>query len=317
MECTSCGTTSTGAFCPECGARLATQGGSDDAERFWQDDEPTRTQAALDSGPAWPQPSPETSWDDWIVQQPTQHAGPGPLPVAPVAGAPMSGAAAGASMAPPPGSHDGPHWAAIVAAVAAGVLLLGAGGAALWFFGSDGEPAAAPPPTSTTTPPTTVTATPPPTTTVTSTATPPPTTTVTTTAAPPSVAEQLSDKRDESLGRLVTDGDWAVSLSAKQDGTRDDRQLTSSGSHVFRLPDILELHEEIESTYAWTDVYLLKAEDLGSTVGADDDKIWMTIVDPGWLTTREDAEAWCEVEFSWLSGDDLDNACYPRQLRAP
>ena len=33
--------------------------------------------------------------------------------------------------------------------------------------------------------------------------------------------------------------------------------------------------------------------------------------------TREDAEAWCEVEFSWLSGDDLDNACYPRQLRAP
>ena len=76
-------------------------------------------------------------------------------------------------------------------------------------------------------------------------ATPPPTTTVTTTAAPPSAAEQLSDKRDESLGRLVTDGDWAVSLSAKQDGTRDDRQLTSSGSHVFRLPDILELHEEI------------------------------------------------------------------------
>lgn len=310
MECTSCGTTSTGAFCPGCGARKATDGGTDDAGRFWQDDEPTRAQAALDPGPGWPQPSPETSWDDWIVQ-PTPPTGPGPLPVTPTAGAPT----AGASMAPPPGSHGGPPWTAIVAAVVAGVLLLGAGGAALWFFGSDGEPAAGPP--STSTPTTTVTATPPPTTTVTSTATPPPTTTVTTTAAPPSAAEQLSDKRDESLARLDTDGDWAVSLSAKQDGTRDDRQVTSSGSHVFRLPDILELHEGYESTYAWTDVYLLKAEDLGSTVGADDDKIWMTIVDPGWLTTREDAEAWCAVEFSWLSGDDLDNACYPRQLRAP
>ena len=148
MECTSCGTTSTGAFCPGCGARMAADGGTDDAGRFWQDDEPTRAQAALDPGAGWPQPSPETSWDDWIVQQPTPPAGPGPLPVTPTAGAPT----AGASMAPPPGSHGGPPWTAIVAAVAAGVLLLGAGGAALWFFGSDGEPAAGPPSTSTPTP---------------------------------------------------------------------------------------------------------------------------------------------------------------------
>ena len=112
MECTSCGTTGTGAFCPGCGVRMATDGGTDDAGRFWQDDEPTRAQAALDPGPGWPQPSPETSWDDWIVQ-PTPPAGPGPLPVTPSAGAPT----AGASMAPPPGSHGGPPWTAILSLI--------------------------------------------------------------------------------------------------------------------------------------------------------------------------------------------------------
>ncbi|WP_169702008.1 hypothetical protein [Janibacter terrae] len=311
MECAGCGATSEGTFCSRCGARMPAAG-EDGADRFWAEDEPTRAQLPAVPGPSWAQETPQSSWEDWLVQQPTTLP-----PAAPPAGR--------TSMAPPGGGRPGgPAWGLIAAACLAAVVLLGAGAGALWFVASQDDDtttagsATTAPTTATSTPPTTtVTSTPPPTTTVTTTASPPPTTTVTTTAAPLSAADQLNDLREESLGRLVTDGDWGVSLSAKQDGTRDDRQLTSSGSHVFRLPDILELHQAVVSTYPLDEVYLLKAEDLGSTVGADDDKIWMTIVDPGWLTSRDDAEMWCEAQFSWLSGVELDNACYPRRLSTP
>ncbi|CAM4068010.1 hypothetical protein JAAN108728_09765 [Janibacter anophelis] len=203
----------------------------------------------------------------------------------------------------------------VAAAVVAGILLLTIGGGTAWWLTSrDDDPTVAVGASTSTASTVTVTSTPapppsPPTTT---------TTTVTTTSAPASAADQLADLRDESLGRLVTDDRWAVSLSAKQDGTRDERQLTGSGSHVFRLPDILELHQGLELLYSGdASVYLLKAEDLGSTAGPEDDKIWMTIVDPGLLDSREDAETWCAGQFPWLDGDDLSNACYPRQLTTP
>lgn len=312
MECARCGATGAGTFCSQCGARMPAAG-EDGADRFWAEDEPTHPQLPAAPVPSWAQQTPQSSWEDWLVQQPT----------APPAAAPPTGRT---SMAPPGGGRPGgPAWGLIAAVCLVVVLFLGAGAATLWFVVSRDDDtttagsATATPTTATSTPPptTTVTSTPPPTTTVTTTASPPPTTTVTTTAAAPNAADQLNDLREESLGRLVTDGDWGVSLSAKQDGTRDDRQLTSSGSHVFRLPDILELHLALASTYPAEQVYLLKAEDLGSTVGTDDDKIWMTIVDPGWLTSRADAELWCEAQFPWLSGVELDNACYPRRLSTP
>lgn len=301
MLCDSCGTTGTGAFCAGCGARLG-PGEADPNDVFWVDDQPTSVQH-----PAAPrdQPyGPESSWDDWLVSRQPAETTPAPIP--PVAPVP-----------PVPSGGGGPHWPVFVAvgAVAAMVLVLG-GAAAWWATTRDGKSAAAPSTSTATAVVTTVTSTAPP---------PPPTTTVTTTAtststttAPVTAADQLGDLRDQSLGQLVTDDSWALSLSAKQDGTRDERQTTHSGSHVFRLQDILELHDDLDSIYSgYTSVYLLKAEDLGSTKGPDGDKIWMTIVDPGGLSSRADAQAWCDSEFSWLTGDDLTNTCYPRQLTSP
>lgn len=316
MLCDRCGTTGTGSFCSQCGAPLIAQD-DDPSDVFWAQDAPTIVGLPSSSQPAG-SGSPEANWDDWLVARAPGSTEPQPLPVA------------GGPGFPPSSTRNGPSWPLLMAAGLAAVLVLTVGGGAAWWFSTrDDAPAAAPasgtdsvvpgtesgtevgsgPSTSTSTEVVTSTSTPPPTTTVTSTST---------TTAPVSASDQLGDLRDESLGRLVTDDSWGVSLSAKQDGTRDDLQLTSTGSHIFRLPDILELHETLESSYSSTaSVYLLKAEDLGSTKGPDGDKIWMTILDPGGLSSRTDAESWCASEFPWLSGDDLDNSCYPRKLSSP
>lgn len=308
MLCTTCGTTGTGTFCSQCGAQLSARE-ADPSAIYWAEDEPTIAQQQMPSQTPAATP-PETTWDDWLVARQPGSA----LPPTPPTTPPM---AVGPGL-PPSSPRGGPSWPLLVGAGMAAVLVLTLGGGAAWWFSTRDTPTTAAG-TSTSTATAVVT-------TVTSTATPPPTTTVTatstststTTAATASAADLLSDLRDESLGRLVTDGSWGVSLSAKQDGTRDDSQWTRTGSHIFRLPDILDLHETIDSTYSSTaSVYLLKAEDLGSTKGPDGDKLWMSIVDPGGLSSRDDAELWCEGEFWWLSGDELDNACYPRQLSSP
>lgn len=284
MRCERCGTTGEGAFCSRCGTPLGTD--KDPSDAYW---------AAS------------------------------PPPTTPPPGYP-----------PPPSPRKGTSWpVAIAAALLAALLVLGIGGGALWWLASDDEDSAAT--TETTSPVSsestaspestestesraeTPTAEPSPsesTTTVTSTTTSTSDTPGPTDAGDPA-EDQLGALRDDSLARLTTDGRWAVSLSAKQDGTRDERQFTSSGSHVFRLPDILELHEMYDSIYSWNaSVYLVKADDIGASTGSDADRIWMTVVDPG-LASRDDAEQWCQNEYPWLSGEDLDNACYPLQLDIP
>ncbi len=300
MQCEQCGATGEGAFCSRCGARLGATTDKDPSDAFWVDGDVTTSSRA-----------PSTS-----VWRRQDTGGPHSPPPSPPPG--------GYGGYPPP--SRGTSWpVAVGAAALAALLVLGIGGGALWWLTSDRDDSAAtetvaPSSTGTATEPTTSEPT---TTTVTSTTTStsdtPDSDTPDSDTADASAEGQLADLRDESLGRLATDGRWAVTLSAKQDGTRDERQVTSGGSHVFRLPDILELHEVYDSVYASTaSVYLLKAEDLGSTsTGTDSDRIWMTVVDPGGLTSREDAEQWCQNEFSWLSGDDLDNACYPRRLESP
>lgn len=283
MQCTSCGMTSEGNFCPGCGSRLD---GADPAGSFWAEDEPTR-----------PQETSEGPWTQHPSSSPWHASSTGP-------DAPWSRTR--------PGPSGARTWAvAAGAAVLAVLLLVGLGGGLFWFLSGDDEPTAASVSTESTPTSTSSTTSPDPTTTtVTSTST-------TTTVGTPAAIDELNDLREDSLSRLSTDGRWAVTLSAKQDGTRDDRQVTDSGSHVFRLPDILDLHEEYEATHWYSDIYLLRAEDLGSTRGTDDDKIWMTVLDPGYLTSKEEAEVWCELAYPHLWGDDLDNACYPRQLTSP
>lgn len=277
MHCEQCGITGEGSFCALCGGRLVASTEPDPAGGFWAEDEATTAQPPAHPGVAG---STEYSGYPW----------------------------AGGRQSPPPTPQKSTPWPLLVgAAVAVGALVLALGGGTLWFLTSDDDPAVATDPSSTSTPTSSITQ-----------SSSDPTTVTTTTTSTPSAEDQLGDTREESLTRLTTDDRWAVSLSAKQDGTRDDRQITSSGSHVFRLPDILELHETYASTYGSIgSIYLLRAEDLGSTEGPDDHRIWMTVLDPGGLTSREDAEQWCADEYAWLSGDDLDNACFPRQLSSP
>lgn len=292
MECSRCGTTGRGAFCAQCGAPLGPTTDKDPSDAWWAEDEDTQATR-----------SPSTS----VWHTPASQGSPPPSDPPPAYGR-------GYPAQPPPDKRS--TWPlAVGAAVLVGLLVLGVGGGALWLLTSDDDDAVA----TTTESSSSVTSTE-----AASTSSDPTTTTITstTTTSPSSTTasaeQQLSDLRDDSLARLTTDDRWAVSLSAKQDGTRDDRQVTSSGSHVFRLPDILELHEGYASVYSSSaSVYLIKAEDLGSSKGPDADRIWMTVVDPGGLYSRDDAAQWCQDEFPWLSGDDLNNACYPRQLESP
>lgn len=316
MQCETCGTTGAGTFCAQCGARLDGGGGETSSDVFWADDDATRVAEA----------SPTNRWQEadqvpGTTREPTSTDFPG----YPWAAGPAAGSASPPPSGPPPGAYGtgypppsgppqkGASWPlAVGAALVAGLLILAIGGGALWFLTSSDSDAAVTDSSSTgTSTSSQSTSSDTPTTTITS-------TTTSTSSGTTSAEDELGNLRGDSLSRLSTNGRWAVSLSAKQDGTRDDRQVTSSGSHVFRLPDILELHEEYDGTYSSSaSVYLIKAEDLGSSSGPDASRIWMTIVDPGGLSSREDAKEWCEGEFPHLSGDDLDNACYPRQLTSP
>lgn len=114
------------------------------------------------------------------------------------------------------------------------------------------------------------------------------------------------------------DEQWAITLSAKYDGVTDKYQTTSSGSSTFRTADILALHELLEEAHSDDgSVYLLTSKDIASTATEDHpDTMWMTLLDPGGLSSREDAVEWCEDEFPELEGDRLNNRCYPRQLEA-
>lgn len=198
-----------------------------------------------------------------------------------------------------------PRWTGAVAAAIASVLVLGGGAGALWLTGADEDLAAVRPGTTPTlTSPDTV---------ETSTPHPGPSD-----AESAIAAEQLGALRRESLSRLDTDGRWAVTLSAKQDGSVDVQRRTTSGSHVFHLPDILQLHSSLADDRAGiAEVYLVLAQDLGSAAGPDDDKVWMTIAAPRWLGSREDAKTWCANEFPRLEADEIDGVCRPQQLTSP
>ncbi len=316
MQCTTCGTTGAGTFCAQCGSPMHSNQDETSSDAFWAEDDATRV-ARADSTSHW--------------QDADQGSGTTREPASSTAfpGYPWAAGQGGTSSPPPPSPPPGPYGAghppeprppdkgstwplAVGAALVVGLLILAIGGGALWFLTADDSETAVTDSSSTSTSTSSQTTTSDPTTTtITS-------TTTSTSSSTTSAEDELGDLREDSLARLSTDDRWAVSLSAKQDGTRDDRQTTRNGSHVFRLPDILELHEEYESTYSSSaSVYLIKAEDLGSSSGPDASRIWMTIVDPGGLSSREDAASWCQDEFPWLSGDDLDNACYPRQLTSP
>lgn len=127
----------------------------------------------------------------------------------------------------------------------------------------------------------------------------------------------LSAQRQQSLSELTLDGRWVLTLSSKYDGVTDPLQTTSSGSNVWSLPDIAEFNNQLVSDMASQGVptLVLKATDFGRDTNRNAEEIWMTLADPGGLTSRAAADAWCEEHFPGQSGTELLNSCTPRQLR--
>lgn len=230
-------------------------------------------------------------------------------------------------VAPAQQRPGGTSWpVAVGAAVSVALLVLALGGGALWFF-SSGDDAAQVTSDSTTSEP--ATTEPAPTETSTTTAPAPPTTTVTSTttstgAVPPrstadvvgdpfgTPEEQLQNYRDSSYASLYLDGRWGIVLSSKYDGIYDKYYRTEEGhgSHTWRTPDILDLHEELIGRHAHDGpVHLLTSEDLqDQSQRSWDDTMWITILDPEdeLLLSKEDAQDWCDRHMA--DYDDAERA---------
>ena len=300
MFCGSCGHVVDGSYCASCGApRLGTdpapdrsyQPGQEDTHLVGEAQLPTQlVEVGQDAAP------PEETYLRWEVpSRPTWEGS--------------------ASTSP-----DRSSQSALVIAIAVAVVVLVAAGSVLaWFALRDGGTSDASP-TSTAGPPTTA---------PTSASTAPPSpqtdsvTTVTETQAAPTAdpAEEarasLSAQRQQSLSGLDLDGRWVLTLSSKYDGVTDPLQTTSSGSNVWRLPDIVEFNDQLVSAMAAEGVptLVLKATDFGRDTNRNSEEIWMTLADPGGLTSRAAADAWCAEHFPGQSGTELLNSCMPRQLR--
>lgn len=131
--------------------------------------------------------------------------------------------------------------------------------------------------------------------------------------------KQLNDAREESMQDLRLDGSWILQIGSKYEGVVDERETTASGSHEFMLPDIWAVHEELADRFADEgDVLLLQATDFGRQVNLPS-TTWVTIIRPTdySIPDYDSGVAHCSQLFPSLTGDDLANACVPRQLKPP
>lgn len=128
----------------------------------------------------------------------------------------------------------------------------------------------------------------------------------------------LRERRLESLDAIDLDGRWVLQLASKTDGQTDPWQTSRRGTHTFYLADIWDEYEYLESqgTNMGMTVWMLEAKDFGPQRdrGAE---YWVTLADPGNLTSEEDGKAACSTLFPGLTGDDLKNICLPRKFDPP
>ncbi|MCE1178377.1 MAG: hypothetical protein LWW86_05025 [Micrococcales bacterium] len=323
--CSSCGARREGAsaFCGSCGHRFPDTASAGD----------TQIIPAQGDGSGWaPQ---EPAHQPYAPPQQGYAAQPSPPPPA----GPQQGWAA--SSAPAPRSSSRPGWV-VPAAAGAGVLLVTAGTYfALSARGGDGK--------ATDRPTVVVTATVAPTGTTPSASS---SSSAASTSAPasssasatmknnapgaptpapgvPTVNDQsganATAKRNLELSRefeaengIDLDGHWILQLASKYDGVSDPRQIASDGSHVFRYVDIYAEYQRIAGNMGakGVPVRLLLGSDFGKQLSFSD-RTWVTIADPGGISSKEAANDYCAQLFPNLSGKDLLNVCYPRQMTPP
>jgi hypothetical protein len=147
----------------------------------------------------------------------------------------------------------------------------------------------------------------------------PPSTAEVTSAAPTASPEEqalraLISLREQSLRGLVLDGRWVAQVASKSVGITDPLQVAQNGSHTFYAVDILAESNGIRDLVPSSPVLLVQSTDFGRySVAPDGQPFWVTLVDAG-FTSSEDVDAWCATTFSYMTAQELENACAPRTL---
>lgn len=137
---------------------------------------------------------------------------------------------------------------------------------------------------------------------------------------PPAEAEAALDgRRSATLETVELDGRWVLQLASKYPGVTDPNQTTVAGSHTFELPDIEREHSDLRDLMAadGVPVLLLRASDFGSSSSSRRNQLWVTLADPGGLSSQDAARSRCAELFPGRSGDALKNVCVPRRLNPP
>ena len=150
---------------------------------------------------------------------------------------------------------------------------------------------------------------------------PTPTTNNTTPRDPEEVAlEELAELAGAGESRFVADGRWVVQLASKWPGVVDGMLVAANGTSTFHAVDILQEHEELRRRFG-SDVIMVRSTVLGrqSTYPGKPPEatIWVTLLDPGFFLGEDDAQAWCDAEFSFLAGDARRNSCLVREAVPP
>jgi serine/threonine protein kinase, bacterial len=150
------------------------------------------------------------------------------------------------------------------------------------------------------------------------------TVTATPTATPPPdpnvvAANELQRIRNADVGTVSLNGRWILQVASKYDGVVDKLQTTASGSHEFKLSDILLEHQQLQDRFAkqGIPVYLLKATDFGKSTVGHPERIWVTVLDPGGISSAASAVDKCHQLFPELDEAHLANTCVGRTFTPP
>jgi hypothetical protein len=130
-----------------------------------------------------------------------------------------------------------------------------------------------------------------------------------------SALSQLKKQAARDLATTDFDGQWAAQLSSKYVGTKDTRQVTASGSHIFKAVDILAEHNALRKKFSGGhEVLLLRGQDFHPHKSPKGRTVWYTFV-LGSFSSANDIRNFCAFAYPDLSGDVLQNRCRPRTLR--
>lgn len=130
---------------------------------------------------------------------------------------------------------------------------------------------------------------------------------------------ELTQQRARDLPRLSAslDGRYVLQIASKAEGTVDAMQTASNGSHTFYDTDILAEYRSLDKRF-WQQgiaVYLVGGMDFGtaSTI-PHPENYWVTLVDPGGISSYHDGRARCRSLFPELDDAHVQNTCLPRKL---